>query len=56
MLKNLKTSDWKQKVAEKSENCWKQKSFWKIWKPAVKSKKIAEKFENDCKQKVAEKS
>ena len=56
VAENLKTSGWKQKVAEKSENGWKQKaaeksengwkqkSFWKIWKPAVKSKKIAEKF------------
>ena len=28
----------------------------KIWKPAVASKKVAEIFENGCKQKVAEKS
>ena len=45
-MKNLKTSGWKQKVAEKSENGWKQKSCWKIFKPVVKSKKVAEKSEN----------
>ena len=33
------------KVAEKSENSWKQKSCWKIWKPAVESENvIQEKF------------
>ena len=57
--------------AEKSKNGWKQKSCWKIWKPAVESKKVAEKSLNqwlkikkllknlktsDWKQKVAEKS
>ena len=59
------------KVVEKSENQWlkakkflknlkisgwKLKSWWKIFKPAVESKKVAEIFENGCKQKVAEKS
>ena len=45
VAENLKTSGWKQKVAEKSENGWKQKCGWKIFKPAVKSKKVAEKSE-----------
>ena len=40
------------KVAEKSLNqLLKQKSCWKICKPAVESKKIAEKSENGGKQK-----
>ena len=46
VAENLKTSGWKQKVAEKSENGWKQKSCWKIFKPAVESKKIAKKSED----------
>ena len=43
LLKNLKTSGWKQKNFWKYENGWKQKSCWKIFKPAVESKKVAEK-------------
>ena len=43
LLKNLKTSGWKQKSFWKYENGWKQKSCWKIFKPAVESKKVAEK-------------
>ena len=39
---NMKTVESK-KVSEKYENSWKQKSCWKILKPAVESKKVAEK-------------
>ena len=34
------------KLAEKSENSWKQKSCWKIFKPTVESKKVTKKYEN----------
>ena len=40
LLKNLKTSGWKQKSFWKYENGLKQKSYWKIFKPAIESKKL----------------
>ena len=46
VAEKYETSGWEQKVAEKSENGWKQKSCWKIFKPAVESKKLAEKSLN----------
>ena len=60
-----KTAVESKKVAEKSENSWKQKSCWKIfktvveskscwkiWKPAVESKKVAKKSENVIHEKI----
>ena len=52
LLKNLKTVESK-KVAEKSLKQWfKAKSCWKIWKPAVESKKVAKKSENVIHEKL----
>ena len=47
-VESKKVAGWKQKI---SENMKTVESCWKIFKPAVESKKVAEKSENGWKQK-----